>query len=153
MSRLLPSLARDERGTSLIEFGFLVPFLAILTMGVIDLSRGLAERFALQQAVNRGLELVQARPAVASATASDVDYSFVKTQVETAAAELGTGPAQVTLTRWLECNGGDPKDVNATCADGQAMARYLRVRVTKNFTGEFYYKTVPMAASGTIRTQ
>jgi Flp pilus assembly pilin Flp len=58
----LPALRRDERGTALIEFGFLAPFLAMLAMGVIDLSRGLAERFALQQAVNRSLELVQARP-------------------------------------------------------------------------------------------
>jgi Flp pilus assembly pilin Flp len=153
MRRLLPSLARDERGTSLIEFGFLVPFLALLTMGVIDLSRGLAERFALQQAVNRGLELVQARPAVASATSSDVDYSFVKNEVETAAKEIGKETVSVTLERWLECNGGDPKAINATCADGEDVARYLRVRVTKNFIGEFYYKTIPMAASGTLRTQ
>lgn len=152
MRRLL-TLARDERGTSLIEFGFLVPFLALLTMGVIDLSRGLAERFALQQAVNRGLELVQARPAVASATSNDVDYSFVKTEVERAAKEISKAPAQVTLERWLECNGGNPKGVNDTCASGEDVARYLRVRVTKNFTGEFYYKTIPMAASGTLRTQ
>ena len=78
MRRLLPSLARDERGTSLIEFGFLAPFLALLAMGIIDLSRGLAERFAIQQAVNRSLELVQARPAVAGATATDLDYGFAQ---------------------------------------------------------------------------
>lgn len=150
MRRLLPNLARDERGTSLIEFGFLAPFLALLTMGIIDLSRGLAERFAIQQAVNRGLELVQARPAVASATSNDVDYSFVKTEVATAAKVPAN---QVTLTQWLECNGNNAGSVNGTCAAGQDSARYLRVRVTKNFVGEFYYDTIPMAASGTLRTQ
>jgi Flp pilus assembly protein TadG len=148
--RRLRALARDERGTSLIEFGFLVPFLALLTMGIIDLSRGLAERFAIQQAVNRGLELVQARPAVAGATGSDVDYSYVKTEVATAAV---VPQSQVTLTQWLECNGNNAGDVNGTCPDGQDMARYLRVRVTKDFKGEFYYDTIPMAASGTLRTQ
>ncbi|HEX8061615.1 MAG TPA: TadE/TadG family type IV pilus assembly protein [Allosphingosinicella sp.] len=151
MKRLF-TLARDQRGTSLIEFGFLAPFLALLTMGVIDLSRGLAERFALQQAVNRGLELVQARPAVASAKSADVDYSFVKTEVA-AAADVEDPDTQVTVTRWLECDGGDPLDVNATCADGQDTARYIRVRVTKDFKGEFYYETIPMAAVGTLRTQ
>jgi Flp pilus assembly protein TadG len=150
MMRRLPTLARDERGTSLIEFGFLAPFLALLTMGVIDLSRGLAERFAIQQAVNRGLELVQSRPAVADADSGDVDYSFVTTEVATAA---GVPEGQVTLTRWLECDGVEKGDVNGTCASGQAVARYLRVRVTKNFEGEFYYDTIPMAASGTLRTQ
>lgn len=149
MRRRLPTLARDERGTSLIEFGFLAPFLALLTMGVIDLSRGLAERFNLQQSVNRGLELVQARPAVADATSGDVDYSFVKTEV---AAAAGVPQSQVTLTRWLECDGSE-KAVDSTCADGQTVARYLKVRVTKNFIAEFYYDTIPMAASGTLRTQ
>ena len=80
--RRLPTLARDERGTSLIEFGFLAPFLAVLAMGIIDLSRGLAERFALQQAVNRSIELVQARPATAAATATDLDYGFAKAEAE-----------------------------------------------------------------------
>lgn len=145
-----PSLARDERGTSLIEFGFLAPFLALLTMGVIDLSQGLAERFAIQQAVNRGLELIQARPAYAEADSDDVDYGFVKTEVATAA---GVPESQVTLTRWLECDGANAGDVNGTCPGGQASARYLRVRVTKNFEGEFYYDSIPMAASGTLRTQ
>lgn len=147
--RIFSTLVRDERGTSLIEFGFLAPFLALLTMGVIDLSNGLAERFNLQQAVNRGLELVQARPAVAAANSNDVDYTFVKTEV---AAAAGTG-AVVTLTRWLECDAVDSGDVNGTCPPGQATARYLRVRVTKSFEGEFYYDSIPMAASGTLRTQ
>jgi Flp pilus assembly pilin Flp len=149
--RLLPALARDERGTSLIEFGFLVPFLALLTMGVIDLSRGLAERFALQQAVSRGLELVQSRPATAEADTGEVDYSFVKDEV--VASSGVEDPSQVTLTRWLECNGGDPKPVDQTCADGEDVARYLKVQVNKNFIGEFYYATVPMVASETLRTQ
>jgi Flp pilus assembly protein TadG len=143
-------LARDERGTSLIEFGFVAPFLALLTMGIIDLSRGLAERFAIQQAVSRSLELVQARPAVAGAKANDVDYTFVKDE---AASAAGVPASQVTLTRWLECNGEDKGDVNGTCTAGQDSARYLRVRITKNFQGDFYFATIPMSASGTLRTQ
>jgi Flp pilus assembly pilin Flp len=144
-------LARDERGTSLIEFGFLAPFLALLTMGVIDLSRGIAERFELQQAVSRSLELVQARPAVAGADEDDVNYDFV---VEEAIAASGVEDEdQVKLTRWLECNGVDKGDVNGKCADGEDAARYLRVRITKDFEGEFYFGKIPMAASGAIRTQ
>ena len=150
MRRLLPTLARDERGTSLIEFGFLAPFLALLTMGVIDLSRGLAERFAIQQAVNRGLELVQSRPTLVAGDDSDVDYGFVTAEV---AAAAGVPTEQVTLTRWLECEGEDEGDVNGTCDAGEDTARYLRVRVTKNFNAEFYYDSIPMAASGTLRTQ
>jgi Flp pilus assembly protein TadG len=145
----LPSLVRDERGTSLIEFGFLVPFLAMLAMGIIDLSRGLAERFAIQQAVNRSLELIQARPAVAGATATDLDYNFALVEAQAAA---GTG-ATVTMTRWLECNGVEQAQVTGSCPDGQDTARYLRIRVTKNFQGEFYFSTIHMSATGAVRTQ
>jgi Flp pilus assembly protein TadG len=147
--RLRLSLARDERGTSLIEFGFLAPFLAMLAMGVIDLSRGLAERFALQQAVNRSLELIQARPAVASATATDLDYNFALVEAQTAA---GTG-ATVTMTRWLECDGVEQAAVTGSCADDQDTARYLRLRVTKDFQGDFYFSTIRMSATGAVRTQ
>ncbi|HEX9945914.1 MAG TPA: TadE/TadG family type IV pilus assembly protein [Allosphingosinicella sp.] len=143
-------LARDERGTSLIEFGFLAPFLALLTMGIIDLSRGLAERFALQQAVSRGLELVQARPAVAAANSNTVSYEFVRNEVASS-ADVPVG--QVILTRWLECDGEDAGDVSNTCPAGAAASRYLRVRVTKDFEAEFYFATIPMAATGTLRTQ
>jgi Flp pilus assembly protein TadG len=146
----LPALARDERGTSLIEFGFIAPFLALLAMGVIDLSRGLAERFALAQAVNRSLELVQSRPAVAAADSNDVDYAFVKNE---AVAAAGVKPAQVTITRWLECDGVDRGGVNGDCAAGEDSARYLRVRITKDFVGDFYFKKIPMVATGTVRTQ
>ena len=145
-----PALARDERGTSLIEFGFVAPFLALLAMGMIDLSRGLAERFALQQAVNRALELVQARPAVAGAEATDLDYGFARTE---AAAAAGVPEEQVTLTRWLECDGVEKTNVTDTCADGEDTARYLRVRIEKDFEGEFYFDTIPMTATGALRTQ
>ncbi|HEX8573606.1 MAG TPA: TadE/TadG family type IV pilus assembly protein [Allosphingosinicella sp.] len=150
MRRLLRSLARDERGTSLIEFGFLAPFLAFLTMGVIDLSRGLAERFALQQAVNNSLELVQARPAVAGADATDLDYTFVKDEAVRAA---GVEPGQVTMTRWLECDGVPQPRITDTCDSDEDTARYLRIRIVKDFQGQFYFDSIAMAASGALRTQ
>ena len=145
----LPSLARDERGTSLVEFGFLAPVLAVLAMGVIDLSRGLAERFAIQQAVGRSLELVQARPAVAGATATDLDYAFALEEAQEAA---GAG-ATVTMTRWLECDGVQQASVTGTCDDGEDTARYLRIRIEKDFDADFFFVTIPMSATGAVRTQ
>ena len=143
-------LARDERGTSLIEFGFLAPFLALLTMGIIDLSRGLSERFTLQQAVNRSLELVQARPAVAGADETDVNYDFVIAEAVRAA---GVEEDQVELSRWRECDGVEEDDYEGTCADGEDSARYLRIRIDKDFEGEFYFDTIPMSATGALRIQ
>jgi Flp pilus assembly protein TadG len=147
----LTRLARDERGTSLIEFGFLAPFLALLTLGVIDLSRGLAERFQLQQAVSGSLELVQSQPHTADPETGLVDYSFVEAQAKAAA---GTD-ADVKMTLWLECDGEEQpaEDFAKKCDDDEDTARYLRVKIAKDFHGDFYFDTIPMSASGALRIQ
>ena len=142
----LRSIAGDERGASLVEFGFLAPVLALLVMGIIDLSKALSDRFTLQQAVNRSLELLQARPVVADAS-GEVDYGFVEEEAMSAA---GVPEDQVDVTDWQECNGVAS---TSACAEGQDSARYLRVRITKNFQGQFFLGATPMAASGTLRIQ
>jgi Flp pilus assembly protein TadG len=144
----LPRLALDERGTALIEFGFLAPFLALLTLGVIDLSYGLAARFQLQQAVSLSLELVQSQPRTADPETGLVDYTFVETQAKAAA---GTD-AIVKMDVWLECNETEKK-YNESCAAGEDTARYLRVKISRDFHGDFYFDTIPMSAAGTLRIQ
>jgi len=146
---LLAALGRDERGVSVVELGFLAPILALLATGVMDLSKGLSERFSLQQAVNRSLELVQSRPAVADENENEVSYEFVKTEALKAA---GTG-AQVTLTLWRECDGVTATPYADSCPSTQDQARYLRIRITKNYAGEFYFSSIPMSASGAVRIQ
>jgi Flp pilus assembly protein TadG len=148
MRARLPRLALDERGTALIEFGFLAPFLALLTLGVIDLSRGIAERFQLQQAVSLSLELVQSQPRTADPETGLVDYTFVETQAKAAAGTTAT----VKTETWLECDEVE-KEIDDSCADGEDTARYLRVTISKDFHGDFYFDTIPMSAAGTLRIQ
>lgn len=148
MIRRLPFLASDERGTALVEFGFLAPFLALLALGVIDLSRGLAERFQLQQAVGRSLELVQSQPRTADPETGLVDYTFVETEAKAAAGATAT----VDVDLWLECD-GEEKLYTSSCEDDEETARYLRVNISKDFHGDFYFPTIPMSASGALRIQ
>jgi Flp pilus assembly pilin Flp len=153
MKRIMPSLRaleRDERGASLVEFGFAVPFLALLVTGVIDVSTGLSERFMLQQAVNRGFELLQAQPPSADAEASEIDYGFVRTE---AAAAAGVPVVQVTLNKWLECDGVKQSNFDGTCPEDQEIARYLELRISKTFDGQFFLDNYPMEARGAVRVQ
>ena len=142
------SLAGDERGATIVEFGFLTPVLALFVMGIIDLSRGLSERFTLQQAVNRSLELVQAQPVVADED-GELDFSFVKAE---AMRSADVPEDQVEVDDWLECD-GEEKDPDETCDAGEDTARYLRVRITDNFEGQFFLGTTPMVATGALRIQ
>ena len=159
MRALPPSLMRDERGATVIEFGFLVPVLALFVMGIIDLSRGLSERFTLEQAVSRSLELVQSRNAAPVAPEDDETpaeaYQFV---VDEAKAAAGTG-ATATATLWRECDGVEvaasepfyancPDNADGTRAD---TARYLKIRVTKTFQGEYFLGATTTVAAGSVR--
>jgi Flp pilus assembly pilin Flp len=149
-SSLLRALRRDESGASIVEMGFLLPILAVMVAAIIDLSMGISERFSLQQAINRSLEMVQAnRPTITLPNSSAVDYTFLRQEVATA-AKVPVG--NVALTRWLECSGSE-RPFEGSCLASEDTARYLRLRVTKNFVGKLYVKTVPLEATGAVRIQ
>jgi Flp pilus assembly protein TadG len=152
--RRLSCLRRDEQGVSAVEFAFLVPILATLILGIIDLSTGFQHRFTLQQAVTRSLEIVQANR-VAANSAGTPDYTFLKQEVATAAnVPLGN----VTLNQFRECNGARATNFIAAstaeeCATDADTARYLELIVTKDFRGKMYLKPIVLRASSTVRVQ
>lgn len=151
IARFSGGLGRDQRGVSMIEFGIIAPFLALLVGGMVDLSMGLSQRFSMQQALNRSLEMVQANRPHADADESQVDYSFLVREVASAA---GVSENKVTLTRWLECNGARQASYDGTCAETADAARYIELRVVKDFTGRMFVKTtVPITAAAAVRIQ
>jgi Flp pilus assembly protein TadG len=143
-------IAQDRRGVSMIEFGLLAPVLAVLVGAIIDLSMGLSHVFTLQQSLNRSLEIVQANRPQKTAQASDVDFSYLTREVAQAA---GVPESKVGLTRWLECDGVKQSDYNGSCAVGADMARYIDLKVTKDYVGKMYMKTFPVTATAAVRIQ
>jgi Flp pilus assembly protein TadG len=138
----LGRLKRDERGMSLIEFAAIAPFLGILTVGMADLGRGYTERFSLQQAVNRTLELAHQGTKLN-------DYSFLIAEAMTAADVPATS---VTLEQWLECDGGTAQAFTATCSGTQQTARYVKLTVVKPFKPLFTTAGYPnVQSNGTVQ--
>ncbi len=153
----LGAIRSDDRGVAFVEFGFLVPIFALFVLGIIDLAQGVSHRFTMQQAVNRSLELLLVRSptivvgAAGTTTPSDVDYTYIRQEAATAA---NVPIAQVTATRFILCNGVAPASATATsCPVNQQLATYLRVSLTKPFTGRFYLGTVPLTVTGSMRLQ
>lgn len=141
MTPLLRRLLGDPRGTSAIEFAIIAPVLAVMTMGIADLSMGLARKFQLEQASYRALELVTVGTVVS-------DYSYVKTEA-VAAAEV---PAEnVVVTTWLECNGAKQTDFNTTCPSEEQTARFLTVTVVDDYEPIFAYGPFTGAVDGKVR--
>jgi Flp pilus assembly protein TadG len=142
--RLRRSFWSDERGVSILEFAAIAPLLGMLIVAVADIGRGYTERFAIQQAANRTLELAH------SGTRKN-DYSFLSTQATTAAGAGST----VVLTQWLECtkaNGTrETKAFSDNCAMGEQTARYLTLEISKPFVPVFTSAGYPKETDGTIK--
>jgi len=146
----LVRLARDTRGASLTELALVTPLLFVFFAGIIDLGQGLSERFTMQQAVNRSLELLQAGPQEADAESDQVDYSYLTAE---AAAAADVPPENVTLRRWLECDNVPQPDFAGDCDADEDTARYLQLRIEKEYEGWLFLDGYRMAATGAMRIQ
>jgi len=113
--------ARDERGSTLVEFAFAFPVLCGVLFGMIDGGRFVSARVALSQASAEA-----ARTACLSSTASatDVDTAF------TSAAALLPG-ANVDWTQTF-CNG------TPTCVFPLAASDVVFVTAQFNFQAAFF---------------
>lgn len=170
----LGTLATEERGTSIVELAIIAPFLSMLTMGIIDISNGYARRLELTEAVSRTIEKVAAKNFEIPSNADEPDFTYIK---EDAAEAAGVSQADVTVTRWLECDGVEQPDFEGTCpADTRpecqvaspdpalgctpVMARYIQIRVDSSFRPEFSSilapgpdGTYPLFAEAAVRIQ
>lgn len=138
-------LVRDEKGHSFLELGFVLPILASLLIGAVDISRAVSEKLAIEQAAQRTIELLQIKEFQFDATTDNRTIY----QAEAAAA-AGVATSAVTVNAWLQCNGTiqtpmDQSHYNGSCTTGQVMARYVSVEIQKNFQPMFGTKYFPGA--------
>lgn len=159
MKRLFPSfrrIGRDESGTSIVELGLFLPFMMVLIVGMVDLGMGISSRLALQKAVDRTLALASTHTFEADEDPQDVDYDFL---IADAAAAAGVEEDNVFLDKWLECDGVEQPEYEGTCAEDEAIARYIQLRAEKNYTPMFGLSlaggagSIPLFAEAALRVQ
>jgi Flp pilus assembly protein TadG len=135
-------LARDERGASIVELALVVPVMASLLVGMVDLSRAYSYKLKLEQSAQRAIEKIQQYQTTTST------YSTLQTE---AAAAAGVPTSNVVIDYWLECDGTRATNYNSSCSTGQTYARWVQVDVTGTFTPLFASKRYPGAnANGTF---
>ncbi len=148
MIRLLHSLARDERGASIIEMAMVTPLLGSLLIGMVDISRAYSAKLQLEQSAYRAIEKVQGYQT------SESTYSTLKTEAGSAARAAGftsVADTDVVLDFWLECNGARQTVYNSVCPGGQTTARWVTVDIPATFTPMFSSRRWPGAnANGTF---
>lgn len=135
----LARIIRDERGTSVVELALLAPILASLVIGITDLSLAYSEKLQLEQAAQRSIEKAM------NGKKESALFVTLKTEAM-AAASVASNAVQVKY--WLECNGVSQNTSAATmeadygkvCPNGATYARYVNVRIQKNFEPVFSSK-------------
>ena len=138
MMRIFRTLARDERGASLIEMAMVAPVFASMLIGMVDISRAYSAKLQLEQAAYRSIEKVQQYR-----TTTD---TYTTLQAEAASA-AGVATSAVVVDPWLECNGVRQASYTGVCPSPQVPTRYITVTITKMFTPMFGSRFFPRANS------
>jgi Flp pilus assembly protein TadG len=144
----VPHLFRDERGASIIELALVMPFLGSLLVGMVDISRGFSAKLQLEQAAQRSIE---------KAMNGKKQASLYNTLQDEAVAAAGVAASAVTVRYWLECNGVSQNtspstmeaDYGKVCPDGQTIARYVNVQITKSYSPMFSTRYLGANTDGT----
>ena len=148
--------ARDESGTSVIEFALFAPILCVTLMGVTDVSMAYSRKLAVEQAVFRALERV-------TVGTVQSDYDYLKAEAAAADGAGGIVEANVTVTPWRECDRVVQPTYAGTCPANQLTSKYVRVAIATTYTPMFFEGPlasignsngiVPIDASAAVRIQ
>jgi Flp pilus assembly protein TadG len=151
MRKALSFLRTDERGAAIIELAMVAPVLALMTIGVVDMSNAFSRKLALEQGAQRAIEKVM------QTTELDTVENTLKTEAVcqvngmNADGTCKTTPittANVTVTYRLECasNGtiistqtNTDSDVFDTlfCGTNEIAQKYIEVKVTDSYRPMF----------------
>jgi Flp pilus assembly protein TadG len=152
MRNELLKLARDDRGTSIIELALLAPILATMIVGMSDISLAYSEKLQLEQAAQRSIE--KAMQGMQGDESTDI-FDGLKAEAA-AAAEVEEDAVEVRY--WLECNGVSQNtnpstmeaDYNKVCTGTAVYSRHLSVSIEKTFTPTFQVRWLGSNSDGTF---
>ncbi|MCL6740635.1 pilus assembly protein [Sphingomonas sp. RB56-2] len=154
MIRLLKSLRRDKSGAVIIEFAFVAPILALITIGVVDMSNAFGRKLMLEQAAQRSIEKIMQTTGVLTvedtiATEAVCQYNGTNENGSCKTSPITT--ANVTVQHRMECDGVETEDEE--CAQGEVESRWIEVTVRDNYEPMFPVHFSGVNEDGTYHLQ
>jgi Flp pilus assembly protein TadG len=138
MIRRLRILARDQRGAAVIELAIIAPVIALMTVGVVDLSNGFSNKLRLEQAAQRSIEKVMQTTGITTVETTIANEAVCQVNGTNSNGTCKTAPittANVTVTHRLECNG--VLTTADDCSVGQTESRWVMVSIWQDYTPMF----------------
>jgi Flp pilus assembly protein TadG len=152
MTLLSFSLSSDERGAAIIELALVAPFLALMAIGIVDMSNAFSRKLALEQGAQRAIEKIMQTTEIDTVEGTLKTEAVCQVNGTNSDGSCKTSPitaANVTVTYRLECTdaGGTITTQTNTdsvvfdayvCAGGTVReARYIEVNVTDKYVPMF----------------
>ena len=146
------NLACDQRGGAIIELALVAPVLALMTIGIVDMSNAFSRKLGLEQGAQRAIEKIMQTTEVSTVEATLKTEAVCQVNGTNTDGTCKSSPittSNVTVTYRLECtdSGGtiatqtstDSTVFDAfTCASGTTReARYIEVHVADKYTPMF----------------
>jgi Flp pilus assembly protein TadG len=149
-----PSLWREDRGAAIIELAIVAPVIALMTVGVVDMSNGFSSKLRLEQAAQRSIEKVMQTTGVTSVEstiASEAVCQYNGTETNGTCKTAPITDANVTVTHRLECDGA--LSTADDCAVGQAESRWVQVTIWTEYEPMFPLHFSGIESNGKYRIE
>lgn len=132
-------LARDCSGVGFIELALTAPLLALLFLGMIDLSSVVSTRIDLEQAAQRTTDYALAkRP-------PNGNTSYLVNEASTAS---GVPSSDIVVELILECDGTRQSSFTGSCTSGQVQKRFVSVAISKSVSTGFNWRALGAMFNG-----
>jgi Flp pilus assembly protein TadG len=126
MSRLR-HLARDKNGSMAIEMAFTAPFLILLALGSVDVSRMISRQNELQSGVAQAEQI-----ALAANAGATTDTNALKTLLM---QSLNLSSSNVSVVKQYRCNANTTLVAAATsCGTSDVISTYVKITLTDSYT-------------------
>ena len=153
MSRFL-KLWREQRGAAIIELAFVAPVIALMTVGVVDLSNGFSSKLLLEQAAQRSIEKVMQTTGITSVETTIANEAICQVNGANPDGSCKTAPitaANVTVTHRLECNG--VVSAATDCAVNEVSSRWVQVTIWNEYEPLFPVHFSGIESNGKYRIE
>jgi Flp pilus assembly protein TadG len=147
-----PTLAANERGAAIIELALVAPVLALMAIGLVDMSNAFSRKLALEQGAQRAIEKIMQTTEIDTVEGTLTTEAVCQVNGTNNYGTCKTSPitaSNVTVTYRLECmdsagaiaaqTSTDSTTFDGfTCGGGTVKeARYIEVGVTDKYTPMF----------------
>lgn len=160
MSNFLRKLITDDDGAAVIELALVAPVLALITIGVVDISNGFSRKLQLEQGAQRAVEKVMQTTGVLRVENTIANEVVCQVNGTNDNGSCKTSPittANVTVTHRLECNG--VVSITDTDSDGELDCpallmtenRWIQVQVWSDYEPTFPVHFAGIDANGKYR--